>query len=84
MADKGAMIELQVNPSRIVQLAPLHQQTPLTEPGREAFIVAPTSGEFGAIAADLQQRLAVLTGLEPCIVDQEDSWNPEGLAAPLV
>jgi hypothetical protein len=78
------MIELQINPHRIATLAPLHQQTPLVQPDREAFLVAPTGGAFADLAGDLQRRLAELTGRDLCLVDEQDSWNPEGLDAPVI
>jgi hypothetical protein len=84
MSDKGAMIELQVNPDRLTQLAPLDPRTPLSDPGREAFIVAPAEGPWAAVATELQQRLAALTGHEPVIVDETDAFNPDQLAAPVI
>jgi hypothetical protein len=84
MADKGAMIELQINPNRITHLAPLHQSTTLVGGDRDGFIVAPGTGEFAAIAGQLQRRLEALTGRELALVDEAESWNPEGLAAPVI
>ncbi len=84
MTDKGAMIELQVNPDRITQLAPLHQSTRLTTPERVGAIVAPDTGHFATIAQDLRQKLAELIGDELDRVDESDEFNPDGFGAPVI
>ena len=84
MADKGDMIELQINPNRITQLAQLHQNTSIVEPGFEACIVSPAKGDFAVIAAQLQHRLTELTGRELCVKDEADFRNPDGLSAPII
>lgn len=80
MSAKGAMIELQVNPTRIPQLPPLHPQTPLQAP----LVVAPAEGEFAAVAAEARQRLEELTGQPVEQLDQAQCWNPDGLGASVI
>jgi hypothetical protein len=82
MSSKGAMIELQLAPDRIAQLAPLYPHTPLTRPGHEAFIAAPLTGAWGELAEQLQQQLAALTGHQPRLVAESELYNPRQLAAP--
>ena len=80
MADKGAMIELHVDPGRITRLAPLYEQTRLDE----VLVAAPREGEFAGIAEELEQQLEELTGATVLTLDQAQCWNPEGLGTTVV
>lgn len=80
---KGAMIELRVNNERITKLAPLYRETPLnTEP--PVAIVVPADTEMAALAADLQERLAALTGTRPPLLSDAQFGAAQELPGHLI
>ena len=87
MSDKGIMIELHVDPSRLTTLAPLRRETAIVspeqqaDPFRRAVIVAPAEGEFHETAVFAQQELARLTGVVLPLVDEATLRLTEQLPA---
>lgn len=80
---KGTMIELRVNNERITKLAPLYRETPLNAEPPVA-IVAPADDELAALAANLQERLGVLTGVRPPLLSDSEFGSAQELPGHLI
>ena len=77
VSDKGTMIELRIDNSRIRTPAPLHVATPLEDPAVR--IVAPAGGEFAEVALRARSALADMMGA-PVAIEDEAAWaNCHGL-----
>ena len=80
MADKGKMIELRIDTSRITSLAPLYQETPIVGGERRAFIAAPQEEPFAAVAGQLAADLESLCSASFECVNEAAFGSAETLA----
>lgn len=82
MADRGMLIELCVDNTRITRVAPLQADTPIA-PNRTA-IVAPADGPFRAVAELARDELRVRTGVELPLLEDAPLFGAPELPAHLI
>jgi len=84
VADKGAMIQLRIDQTRITQPAPLCLETGIAGDEHIAGIVAPNDDEFEPIGLWLQGALAERTGIELPLVDEAEFAGIDELPAHMI